>query len=582
MVKSFSGKIWNFSEIDENRLSEIKDNSDINDLVAKILLNRGFKNSDEVNAFLNAKLKNTIPDPSLLIDMDKAVDRTVKAIKDHQNITIIGDYDVDGITSTYLLIKYLRLIGINPKYYIPNRFTDGYGISENSIEVAVRNQADLVIAVDSGTNSIKEIAEAKECGIEFVILDHHTQLSENLPDAFAVVNPNRIDQKELGFSHIKNLCAAGVVFLFLIALQRKLKSIDFFEDSEEPNLLKATDIVTLGTLCDVMDLRGINRAVTKYTIAKNEYSMGICSLMQAFNIEKISSPDDLSFFIGPAINAAGRVDDPHIGLNLLLEESVENSQRIASHLIELNQKRKAIEKQLLSDAMFMIDDKKLANNRGICVFGENWNEGVIGIVAGRLKDKFQKPVFVISLSQDGMGKGSARSVNGIHLGQFLEKANSAGLTINGGGHALAGGFSIQKDKISDFQKFIETQIEGEFINSLDIDYSLSALSNLEQISKEISAIEPFGKGVEKPTFCFKKLRLRNLKKTNSGGHLMLNFSDEFFKGNLRAVIFNMNSKNELIDQINKNSDNLFDIAGSINCHEQFGASVVIEDMRLSE
>ena len=397
-MKSFSGKVWNFLEADEAQLADTKRGSQISDLVARVLINRGFTDFAEVNNFLNAKLKNTLPDPSLLLDIDKAVDRIFEAIQKNQNITILGDYDVDGITSTYLMVKYLRLIGCDPKFYIPNRFTDGYGISENSIEVAVQNAAELVIAVDSGTNSISEIETARNIGIDFIILDHHTQLQAILPDAVAVVNPNRLDQKEIGFAHIKNLCAAGVVFLFLIAIQRKLRSSNFFDDKPEPDLLKCADIVTLGTLCDVMELRGINRVVTKYTMAKNEYSQGIRALMTAFNIEKISSPEDLSFFIGPAINAAGRVGDPHVALNLFLEESAERSGKIASCLVELNQKRKTIERQLFSDALLMISEKKLSTNKGICVFGENWNEGVIGIVAGKLKDKFQKPVFVISIS----------------------------------------------------------------------------------------------------------------------------------------------------------------------------------------
>lgn len=581
MKKSFLGKLWNFVDLDEEKISDFKTTAQITDLVARIFLNRGFQNSSDVVLFLNAKLKTTIPDPSLLLDMDKGVDRIVQAIQEKQNIMILGDYDVDGVTSTYLIVKYLKLIGLNPNYYIPNRFSDGYGVSENLVEKAFQNKSDLIVSVDSGINSIKEVDLANERNMDFIILDHHMQLFPELPNAIAIINPNRIDQEEIENSHVKNLCAAGVVFLFLIALQRKLKTIGFFENANEPNLLNFTDIVTLGTLCDVMDLRGINRAVTKYTLLKNEYSEGISSLMKVFNIEKISSPEDLSFFIGPAVNAAGRIGDPHVALNLLLEESSERSQKIAEHLVELNQKRKLIEKQLLADAMFMIDEKNLDKNKGICVFEEGWNDGVIGIIAGRLKDKFQKPVFVISISESGIGKGSARSVNGIHLGKFFEKANSSGIVINGGGHALAGGFSIKRERISEFQEFINDQIEGEFINALDIDYSLSVMSDLNQISKEISIIEPFGKGIEKPKFCFKKVRIKHSKKTSSGDHLMFTFSGEFDKGSLRGMLFNSNSKSEIVNSIIQNDGELFDVVGTINSSEQFGSSLIIEDMRLS-
>lgn len=581
MVKSFSGKVWKFFTPEQSKIEELKAVVKCG-LLAKILLNRGFSEADEVHNFLNSKLRNTIPDPSLLLDMDKAVERVIYAIQNNQNLMILGDYDVDGITSTALIVKYLRLIGVEPKYYIPNRFSDGYGVSQSAISKAIENQANLVIAADSGINSIEEIELAKSYGIDFIILDHHTQLSTALPQAIATVNPNRIDQREIGFSQVKNLCAAGVVFLFIIALQRKLKEIGFFADKDIPNLLNFTDIVALGTLCDVMELRGINRAIVKYVLAKNKYSIGIRSLMSAFNLEQISSPEDLSFFIGPAINAAGRVGDPHVALNLFLEENPERSEKIAACLIEFNQKRKSAERQLLAEAITIIAEQNSASNRGICVYGEGWSEGVIGIVAGKLKDKFQKPSFVISFAENGIGKGSARSVGDVHLGQFLQKANLAGIITAGGGHALAGGFSITKDKIPEFQQFIEEQIEGEFTNELNIDYTLTAMSNLDAVYEEIAPMEPFGKGVEKPVFCFKRVKISNIRKSSSGGHLLMNFTGEFGNGNIRAIIFHVNSKKEFVELINQNSDNLLDIAGTINPSLQFGASIIIEDMRLSD
>ena len=580
MVKSFCNKIWNFLEAEQQTVDKIRAVVRQN-LLAKILANRGFENIEEVNAFINAKLRNTIPDPSLLLDMDKAVERVIMAIQHKQNIMVLGDYDVDGITSTALMVKYLRLIGVNPKYYIPNRFSDGYGVSQNAISKAIEKQSELVIAVDAGTNSISEIEEAKKHSIDFVILDHHTQLADTLPQAIAIVNPNRNDQSEIGFSYIKHLCAAGVVFLFLIALQRKLKEIGFFTGKVIPNLLDFADIVALGTLCDVMELRGINRAIVKYVLTKGEYSLGIRSLMPLFNLDNIASPEDLSFFIGPAINAAGRVGDPHVALNLLLEEDTVRSQKIATCLIELNQQRKSIERQLFADAINMISSQDIDSKRGICVYGDNWNEGVIGIVAGKLKDKFQKPTFVISITENGTGRGSARSVNGIHLGQFLQKATIAGIITAGGGHALAGGFSIEKDNIGEFQRFIEEQIEGEFINELNIDYTLTAMSDLDAIYEEIAYLEPFGKGVEKPIFCFKRVKISNIRKSKSGEHLLLNFSGEFGNSNIRAILFHLNSKKEFVALLEKNSETLLDIAGTINPSLQFGSSIIIEDARVS-
>ena len=580
MVKSFCNKIWNFQNDKTETVKEIKDVIGSN-LLARILANRGFNSASEANGFLNAKLRNTTPDPSLLLDMDKAVARVIDAIYNKEKIMILGDYDVDGITSTALVAKYLRTIGIKPHYYIPNRFIDGYGVSKNAISKASENKADLVIAVDSGVNSVAEVDKAKKYGIDFVILDHHTQLLDELPQAAAVVNPNRNDQDEIHLSYIKNLCAAGVVFLFLIALQRKLKERGFFPDGKHPNLLDFVDIVALGTLCDVMELRGFNRAIVKYAISQAEYSLGIRSLMSIFKLDKITSPEDLTFFIGPALNAAGRVGDPHIALNLLLEQEPERAYTIATCLFELNKQRKNIEKKLLEEALLMITEQDLENKRGICVYGENWNEGVIGIVAGKLKDKFQKPAFVISVGEKGMCKGSARSVNGIHLGHFIQKSNAAGITIGGGGHALAGGFSIEKSKLQNFQLFIEEHIEGEFVNALDIDYTLTTMSNLDAIYEEICQLEPFGKGIEKPMFCFKRVRISDIRRSASGKSLLLRFTGEFSNGEIRATIFDISKKKGLVELIEKNSETLLDIAGTINPSLQYGSSITIEDVRVN-
>lgn len=581
MNVSFSNKIWNFIESDETLISEISKQLKISEIAARVLVNRGIKTPSEASAFINAKLKNTIPDPSLILDMDKGVKRVIEAIKNNQQITILGDYDVDGITSTCLIVKYFRYIGLPIKFYIPNRFSDGYGISENSIEIVVQNKTDLLITVDSGINAIDEVEKVNSLGIDTIIIDHHTQTSLNLPNAIAVINPNRIDQNEIEGSYIKNLSAAGVTFLFLIALQRELRNLDFFQNLKEPDLIKLTDIAALGTLCDVMDLRGINRALLKYTLAKKQYSKGILSLMNLFNIQKIASPEDLSFFIGPALNSAGRIGDPHIALHLLLEESQERSQEIANKLYNLNKQRKIIEKQVLADTIKIINEHNLSCNSGICVFGNDWNEGVIGIVAGKLKDKFQKPVFVITFDQNGHGKGSARSLKGIHLGEFIEKAKSNKLITQGGGHELAGGFSIERDNISEFISFINSEITGNFYNTINIDCSISAFSSLDNIATDLSILEPFGKSMEKPIFCLKRARIKHFKKTNSGNHIIFNFTNEFDKGNIKAILFNLDSKLELVKQIENNKFELFDIVGYINYSDQFGSSLIINDLTLS-
>ena len=580
--KSFSGKIWNFLECNKDDLDYIRQKTDLSELNARILMNRGILSHTEIEAFLNTKLKNSMPDPLLLLDMAQAVSRIIKAIKSNEKILVFGDYDVDGVTSTFLIVKYLRLLGIEPKYQLPNRFVDGYGLSEEIVGTAITEGFELIIVVDSGVNSVNEVEEANKFGIDVVILDHHIQSVKELPKAVAVVNPNRIDQEEIGNSHIKHMCAAGVVFLFLIALQRELKNIGFFANKQEPDLHNFISIVTLGTLCDVMEIKGLNRAIVKFCLQQlSEYSPGINALIDVLKMDKIRCADDFSYFLGPVINAAGRVGDPTLALNLFLEEDESTANEIASKLVALNRKRKNIEKELLVEAILMIEKSNLHLNNGICVFGDNWHEGVIGIIAGKIKDKFQKPSFVISFDENGIGRGSARSVLGLHLGEVFEKAKEKGIIISGGGHAQAGGFAIHKNNTQAFNEFLNENININFENYLNIDYSLSAKTDLNKIYKEISLLEPFGKGIEKPIFCFKRLRIKSIKKISNNAHLMIFFSGEF-DGNMRGVIFNVSSKMSLVLELGKNKDELLDVAAFIKNDDQFGSSLLIEDIKISE
>ena len=577
---SFSGKLWNFLECEQEALDYNKQKTNLSDLNTKILMNRGIKTLGEIECVLDSKLKNTIPDPSLFLDMDKAVSRITQAITNNEKVLVFGDYDVDGITSTYILVKYLKLLGAAPECQLPNRFTDGYGLSDSVIENAISKCYELIIVVDSGINAVSQVAKANEFGIDVVILDHHIQAVYELPKASAIVNPNRLDQADLGSSCIKNLCAAGVVFMFLIALQRELKKMKFFEKIPEPNLHDFINVVTLGTLCDVMEIRGVNRAFVKFTLEKAKYATGITALMYALDMEKITCADDFSFFLGPAINAAGRVGDPMLALKLFLEEDLKSARAIATKLVDINKERKSIEKQLLAEAFFMIESLSLHSNNGICVFGDDWHEGVVGIIAGKIKDRFQKPTFVISFNENGVGKGSARSVEGAHLGEIFEKAKLESVIIDGGGHSMAGGFSIHKDSIEKFNFFLNDNIRKDFVNYLHIDYTLSHKSDLNKIAKEISVLEPFGKGLEKPTFCLKRLRIKSMKKTSNNAHLMIFFSGEF-DGNIKAIIFNISSKNFLLTELEKNKHDLFDIAAFVKGSEQFGGSLIVEDIRHS-
>ncbi|MDR1476424.1 MAG: single-stranded-DNA-specific exonuclease RecJ [Holosporales bacterium] len=581
MINSFSSKVWNFLPNDLECIQEFAQKFKISDLAVRVLLHRGFNSITEIESFLMTSLKTTIPDPALLIGMDLAVERVTKAIIARENIMIFGDYDVDGITSTCLMVKYLKLLGIDATFHIPNRFSDGYGINAESIRLAKERQIELFIAVDSGTNSVAEIEDAQNFGIDVIVLDHHVQSVEVLPNAISIVNPNRIDQLEIGSAHIKYLCAAGVVFIFIMALRRHLKNIGFLKDTMDQNILHFIDIVALGTLCDVVELKGVNRAFVKYFLKHGGRSIGLLALMKAFGLKTVESPEDLSFFLGPAINAAGRIGDPMIALQLFLEDDKDKADEIANKLLSFNDQRKILEKQLMSEAMAMIAKMNLESNKGICVYGKEWHEGVIGIIAGRIKEKFGKPTFVISFDSSGKGKGSARSVPGFHLGCFFEKAKKSRVIIDGGGHALAGGFSIHFDQVLSFQEFINAIIEYDFANQLQIDHELNYAIPLSSIAEELKILEPFGKGIEKPLFCIKKVRIKRMSKTKTGAHLMIIFSHHLGGKDIKGIIFSISSKSNLLRMLEQNKDELLDVVGSISYNSQFGGSIVIEDVASS-
>lgn len=582
---SFCGKIWNFlSDTGSDCVSEIIRCCNIPELTARILINRGITNVEDIESFIDTKLKDTMPDPSGLLDMDLAVKRIIRAISQNEKIFVLGDYDVDGVTSTYLLVSYLQNIGADVSYHIPDRFTDGYGVSEESINLAHSNNSKLFISVDSGVCSINEIDLANSFEMDSIIIDHHMPLPNNqLPKAVAVVNPNRSDQKEIGnHAHIRNLSAAGVVFLFLIALQRELKKSSFFDkDHREVDLKEYIGIVALGTLCDVMSVIGLNRSYVNFALKMQKFPVGLRSLMKQFNINKISSSEDFSFLLGPAINAAGRIGNARMAVEMLLSNSEEKATSYAKKLIELNTRRKDIERTILSHAMLIIEQQMLHKNSAIFVYGDAWHEGVIGIIAGKLKDKYHKPTFVVTFNSEGVGKGSARSTVDADLSKIFHEANKEGVIIRGGGHALAGGFSMSRDKIDKFYAFLNSAITNTSQKTCYIDAILPATAILKNIQADISLIEPFGKKVERPLFCMKNLRIQSYKTTADNNHMSIFFTSKDLTGNLRAMLFSIHSKNDIAQAIKDNVNELTDIAFYIKDSEKYGPGIIIEDVRRS-
>lgn len=566
---------WKFYQQNTNLLNTFKYNfPNLPDLALQILINRGIDQIDKINNILNIKLKNSVPDPYLLLDMEKATNRVIQAIENKEQVIIFGDYDVDGITSTYLLIFALRFYKLNPKFYIPNRLKDGYGLSKEFITNAKKQNVSLIIVTDSGIGAIEEVQYANSLGIDVVIFDHHTQLLDKLPDAIAVVDPNRKDQSEIPNANVKSLCAAGVVFLFVIALRR------YFRTAEFP-IYNLIPIAALGTIGDLVPLVGINRAIVKYCLHSNNYPDCIKKLMIILNIDHITSIEDIAYKLIPAINAAGRMGQPEMALNLFLSQTSSDAVYNSHALLSLNEKRKEIEKNLLEHVLKIIEKHKLYEKKAIFVYGNEWHEGVAGILAGKIKDQFQKPSFVVSFDANGKGRGSARSVPGLHIGELINSGVECGLVVAGGGHEQAGGLTLLKEKAQDFYDFLEKTIPDNFQPNIYIDYCLSVNSNLKDVYEKLQILEPFGTSLEKPIFAFKRVKIKQLCYVSGNMHLRLVLCDECQKGNIKCILFHCYMNSAFIDSLFDNKNCLYDVAGILTNNIQFGITFMIYDIKLS-
>ena len=508
---SVTGKKWIFKEFDNSDIDYLKDNFLLDDLTAKLIAIKKIK-KDEIQNFLNPSIKNILPNPDILKDMDKSTDRTIKAIENVENIGIFGDYDVDGATSTAILGNYFRKINHPFEIYIPDRKTEGYGPSIKGFENLINNKSKLIFTVDCGTLSFEPIDYLSKKKIDVLVLDHH-QSEVKLPNAYSIVNPNRLDDK----SNLNNLCAAGVCFMFLISLNKKLRESNWFKKKgiKEPNLLNFLDLVSLGTVCDVVPLTGLNRAIVKQglKILKLKKNLGLKTLLDICKVEASPTTYHLGFILGPRINAGGRVGKCSHGANLLLNSDPRNAFILANELDSFNKERKILEENLKNEVFNKIED---LSEPVLVLSGSNWHEGIIGIIAARVKEKYNKPTIIISITNE-IGKASARSVFGFDIGSIIIGAMQNGILIKGGGHKMAGGFTINKNKINEFKSYVikrfktlNTTISDQkkiFIDSL---ISPTAL-NLEVFNK-INNLAPFGSGNSEPKFIIENMKLINSKR----------------------------------------------------------------------
>ena len=538
------GKKWQEKTVNERDLMTIQQKFDLNEALSRLICIKNIE-FDDVEEFLNPSIKSSLPNPFDLLDMDLAVKHIIDAVKNKKKITVFADYDVDGATSSAILKRFFAAIGVKVDIYVPDRILEGYGPNVKALLDLKKGGTDLVITVDCGTVAFEPLEKAHEAGLDIIVIDHHIGVIEK-PKALAVINPNRIDET---FEH-KDICGATVSFLVAVAVNKQLREDGFYKDRKEPNLMGLLDLVALGTVCDVMPLVGLNRALVAQglKVLRQRKNIGINALFDVANLDEEPSAYHLGFVLGPRINAGGRVGKSDLGANLLSSEDEESVAKVAQKLNEFNIERKEIEVSVLSQAIdnlengvggFTVDDDVIfAANYG-------WHPGVIGIVASRLKDKYGKPTAVIALDE-GKGKASCRSIKGVDFGGAILKARMKELLIEGGGHAMAGGFSIKEEQISGLHEFfnellvddVKKSIAGQ-VHEYDIALDLQNV-NIELI-KSLQQMEPYGTANSKPRFLIRDLRKMNAKLIGKDQtHISCQFSSLSkvgFTGHLSAVAF---------------------------------------------
>ncbi len=497
---SLQGRVWQTAVPDEQGIKDLARTLDLPDAVARILAARGFTR-ETAEPFLNPTLRDLMPDPSILTGMDTAVTRLVSAIEADQKIVVFGDYDVDGATSSAILIRFFRALGITVESYIPDRMKEGYGPNTPALLKLREEGADIAITVDCGITAYEPLAAAADAGLDIVVIDHHKAEAE-LPIAAAVVNPNRLDDTS-GQGH---LAAVGVTFLVLVALNRRLRDLDWYSRSgkTEPDLRTLLDIVALGTVCDVVPLKGLNRAYVNHglSVMARGQNIGLVALGNVAGLKEPPRAFHLGYMLGPRVNAGGRVGEASLGTRLLVSEDPDEATVLAMRLNEYNADRKDIEAAVLVEAIEKAESTEEPDAHVVFVAGDKWHPGVIGIVASRLRERYDLPACVVALD-GGMAKGSGRSVPSVDLGQAVLAARDAGLLFNGGGHAMAAGFTVEVDKLEAFKTFLAKHIsdqvaDGGRLPSYTIDAIVAPSGATIDLVKRLSSMEPFGAGNDEP------------------------------------------------------------------------------------
>ena len=574
---SLTGRRWQSRHDDERTALALAQQLAVPEIVGRVLAGRGVL-PEMADRFLNPTLKEHLPDPSEFLDMDRAAERIARAIHDNERVAVFGDYDVDGATSSALLSRFFASLGRPLTIYIPDRRREGYGPNAPALLRLKEQGVALVITVDCGIMAHAALAEAADAGLDVVVVDHH-QAEPQLPPARAVVNPNRLDETT---AH-RQLAAVGVAFLLVVAVNRALRDGGYYRDHDAPDLLQWLDLVALGTVCDVVPLTGLNRALVAQglKILGRRANKGLAALADVAGLSERPGTYHLGFILGPRVNAGGRVGHSDLGARLLTTEDAAEAQALALELHGLNAERQQIEATVLAAATMQAERQGAGEQPLVLVANTDWHEGVIGIVASRLKDKYRRPAFVLSVG-DGQAKGSGRSVPGVDLGAAVTAAKQAGLLLAGGGHAMAAGLTVAADRIDDLTQFltqrIATQMDGiPQSHALNLDGAVDVGGATRGLYDTLQGAGPFGAGHPEPRLA---IAAATVAKADIVGndHVRLALTGRS-GGRLKAIAFRTAGE-PLGQALLQSGGSLLHLAGNLRADDwggRHGVQLIVED-----
>ncbi|MAH89087.1 MAG: single-stranded-DNA-specific exonuclease RecJ [Pelagibacterales bacterium] len=573
--KSLNDNYWIYEKPSRELVNKIISAFDLSETIATIIARRYIDDKD-LEYILNPTLKNNLPDPILLKNMNKVIQIVIEKISRNTRIGVLGDYDVDGATSTAILYKYFEYIGVNVEVFIPDRIKDGYGISKNSIDYFFSKNIKFLITLDCGTNDSEFISYAKDKEIEIIVIDHHEV--KKLGSPLSIINPKLIDDE----SNLDNLCTAGLVFLFVIALNRQLRKEKYFKNKIEPDIKNLLDIVAVGTICDLVPLKNENRLLVKkgLEVLNLNTNQGLNILRSKLDLVNNIKASDIAYYIGPCINAAGRIGDSSLGFNLLVRKEKKELEKLAEKLINSNNERKTLETLTYNQAKLLV--KNTSDMKFIFLYNNIWHPGILGIIASRLVQEFKVPTFIMNIDHTKV-TGSVRSIKNVDISKILAELVNKGYLESGGGHAMAGGFKLKEEKLMSFYDFLKKNKNVFFKgtkNAINIDLEATIYDLNEDMIVSLEKLEPFGMSYPEPKILIKKVSSIYAKKIGKDKNHLSCILEDIYGKKINAIIFNLENEN-IRSAIEEKKQ--FDVIGKISLNawnNKKAPQFFIEDLKI--